>query len=65
VAGRNLRICLVNGLNGNVTGISMITVALAPKRLQLLHDWSPHPPAWPCWRIPQSLFRTRSDEEDV
>jgi putative ABC transport system substrate-binding protein len=29
--------------NGNVTGISMITVALAPKRLQLLHEWVPAP----------------------
>jgi putative ABC transport system substrate-binding protein len=45
-AGDTIAFGLVGSLNrpnGNVTGISMITVALAPKRLQLPHELVPAP----------------------
>jgi putative tryptophan/tyrosine transport system substrate-binding protein len=46
-AGDPITFGLVASMNrpdGNVTGINMITVALAPKRLALLQNWFTRPP---------------------
>jgi len=58
-AGDPIAFGLVSSLNrpnGNVTGISMITVALAPKRLQLLHELFPAPAAMAMLADPSSPY---------
>jgi len=61
-AGDPMTFGLVSSLNrpnGNVTGISMITVALAPKRLQLLHELVPAPAVMAMLANPTSPYFER------
>jgi len=66
-AGDPVTFGLVSSLNrpgGNVTGISMITVALAPKRLELLHELVPAPAAIAMLVNPTSPY-VESETKDV
>jgi len=66
-AGDPVTFGLVTSLNrpgGNVTGISMITVALAPKRLELLHELVPAPAAIAMLVNPTSPY-VESETKDV
>jgi putative tryptophan/tyrosine transport system substrate-binding protein len=66
-AGDPVTFGLVTSLNrpgGNVTGISMITVALAPKRLELLHELVPAPAAIAMLVNPTSPY-VDSETKDV